>query len=245
MPRSATRPAQYGWSAAWGTTTWGAPARAAVVVVPAPPWCTTAATRPNSACWLTSPTAKQSSRSSIRRQAGPAAGDERAAALRADRLDGHPGDVLRRAGMLPKPTYTGGVPASRNATSSAGSGRSSGSDPRAGLHDVEVRRLRPGVQDRVRRQPRVLAEDVVADVVHRRQAACGPVGVERRAEQRVHALGVQLPQHPVVGHLRWERPARQRERRVVRRRQEDRAVARVHGADAQFLGHRPRAGHGR
>ena len=28
----------------------------AVVVVPAPPWCTTAAPRPNSACWLTSPT---------------------------------------------------------------------------------------------------------------------------------------------------------------------------------------------
>jgi hypothetical protein len=28
-----------------------------------------------------------------------------------------------RMGMLPKPTYTGGVPASRNATNSAGSGR--------------------------------------------------------------------------------------------------------------------------
>ncbi len=30
-------------------------------------------------------------------------------------------------GMLPKPTWTGGSPASRNATNSAGSGRSSGS----------------------------------------------------------------------------------------------------------------------
>lgn len=59
MPRSATRPAQYGWFTTWSTTTWGAPARVAVVVVPAPPWCTTAAGRPNSACWLTSPTAKQ------------------------------------------------------------------------------------------------------------------------------------------------------------------------------------------
>lgn len=59
MPRSATRPAQYGWFTTWSTTTWGAPARVAVVVVPAPPWCTTAASRPNSACWLTSPTAKQ------------------------------------------------------------------------------------------------------------------------------------------------------------------------------------------
>ncbi len=37
MPSSATRAAQYGWSTICGTTTWGAPARAAVVVVPAPP----------------------------------------------------------------------------------------------------------------------------------------------------------------------------------------------------------------
>nr|WP_220504528.1 hypothetical protein [Microbispora sp. H13382] len=43
------RPAQYGRSAAWGTITWGAPARAAVVVVHAPPWCTTAATRASDA----------------------------------------------------------------------------------------------------------------------------------------------------------------------------------------------------
>ena len=72
-----------------------------------------------------------------------------------------------------------------------------------------------------------------------------PVGVERRAEQRVHALSVQVPQHPVVGHLRGERPARPRRRLVVRRRQGDRLEARVHVADAQFLGHRPRAGRGR
>jgi len=30
-----------------------------------------------------------------------------------------------------------------------------------------------------------------------------PVGVERRAEDRVIALGVEFPQHPVVGHVRW------------------------------------------
>lgn len=34
--------------------------------------------------------------------------------------------VEARMGMLPKSTYTDGVPASRNATSSSGSGRSSG-----------------------------------------------------------------------------------------------------------------------
>jgi hypothetical protein len=40
-------------------------------------------------------------------------------------------------------------------------------NPRAGLHDVEVRRLLPRAQGRVRRQPRVAGEDVVADLVHR------------------------------------------------------------------------------
>jgi hypothetical protein len=49
----------------------------------------------------------------------------------------------------------------------------------------------------------VVAEEVVADMVHRRQAVGYPVGVERRAEHRVIALGVKLPQHPVVGHVRW------------------------------------------
>jgi hypothetical protein len=43
--------------------------------------------------------------------------------------------VEARMGMLPKPTYTGGVPASRNATDSAGSGRTSGRI-HAGLYDV-------------------------------------------------------------------------------------------------------------
>jgi hypothetical protein len=40
-------------------------------------------------------------------------------------------------------------------------------NPGAGLHDVEVRRLLPRAQGRVRRQPRLAGEDVVADVVHR------------------------------------------------------------------------------
>jgi len=52
-------------------------------------------------------------------------------------------------------------------------------DPRAGLDDVEVRRLLQRVQDRVRRQPRLVADDVVADVVHRWQANRRPVRVER------------------------------------------------------------------
>ena len=212
--------------------------------MPAPPWCTTAATRPNSACWLTSPTAKQSSWSSIRaRSAQPRARRTRRPCARIASMATRAMSCGAR--MLPKPTYTGGGPASRNASSSGRERAFVGQDPRAGLHHVEVGRLLPGGQDRVRRQPRLVAEDVVADVVHRRQADRRPVGVERLAVHRVIALGVQLPQHPVVGHVRWEWPARQRVRPVVRRRQEDRAVAHVHGVDAQFLGHRQRAGRGR
>ncbi len=66
---------------------------------------------------------------------------------------------------------------------------------------------------------------MVADVVHRRQADRRPVGVERVAVQRVHPLGVHVPQHPVVGHARRERPARPRQRRLVRRRQDARNEA--------------------
>ncbi len=55
----------------------------------------------------------------------------------------------------------------------------------------------------------------------------------------------QFIQHPSVAHVRWDWPARQRLRRVVRRRQVDRAEAHVHKADAQLLGHRPCAGRGR
>jgi hypothetical protein len=39
----------------------------------------------------------------------------------------------------------------------------------------------------------VVAEDVMADVVHRRQAVRDPLGVERRTEHRVIALGGKLP----------------------------------------------------
>ncbi len=209
----------------------------------APPWWTTAATRENSACWLTSPTTKQSSRSSIRaRSAQPRETRARRPCPRTALMA--TGARSFGARMLPKPTYTGGVPASRNPTKSAGSGRSSGRI-HAGLHDLEVRRFLPGGQGRVRRQPRVVGEDEVADVVHRWQADRRPLGVERRAVQRVVVVDVQVIQHPAVGHVRWDRPARQRERPVVRRRQEDRAVAHVHGADAQLLRHGPCAGGGR
>ena len=116
-----------------------------------------------------------------------------------------------------------------------------GQDPRAGLHDVEVRRTRPRAQDRVRRQPRPVGEDVVADVVHRRQADRRPVRVERVTVQRIHALGVHVPQHPVVGLARRERPARPRQRRLVRRRDAAGEEADEHVVDAQLLRNRSHA----
>ena len=144
MPRAATRLAQYGWSAHWGTTTWGAPARVAVVVVPAPPWCTTAATRPNRACWLTSPMMKQSPASSTgtgrpsrgrRARGGPGRGSPRwppgrcppgRACCRSPRTPGRAG-VQERLQFGRQRAFVG-------------------QDPRAGPHDVEVRRPRPGTE---------------------------------------------------------------------------------------------------
>jgi hypothetical protein len=52
-------------------------------------------------------------------------------------------------------------------------------DPRSGLHDGEIRRLLPRAQDRVRRQPRVIGEQELADVLHRWQVDRRPVGVDR------------------------------------------------------------------
>ena len=222
MPRSATRPAQYGWSAALGyhhlrrAGPGGRRRRARAAVVhdgghPAEQRLLVDLADDEAVV----PVVDQG-------QVGPAAGDEHAAALRADRLDGHPGDVLRGAHGHAAEAHVHRWRAGVQERHQLGRERAFvRQDPRAGLHDVEVRRLLPRVQDRVRRQPRPVGEDVVADVVHRRQADRRPVGVDRRAEQRVDALGVQVPQHPVVGHLRRERPARLRERRVVRRRQDE------------------------
>ena len=81
--------------------------------------------------------------------------------------------------MLPKPTYTGGVPASRNASSSAGSGRSSGR-----IHAPVCTTSRSAGSCQGARTGSAASHgwsviDVVADVVHRWQADRRPVGVER------------------------------------------------------------------
>ena len=117
--------------------------------------------------------------------------------------------------MLPKPTYTGGSPASRNASSSAGSGRSSGR-----IHAPVCTTSRSAVPSHGPRVGSAASHGWsvnmnVADVVHRRQADRGPVGVDRRSEQRVPVLGVRVVQH-----------VRREEHVPVR--------------DAQLLGHRLR-----
>jgi hypothetical protein len=162
MPSPATRAAQYGWSAIWGTTTCGARpgrrrrrARAAVVHHGG---------HPAEQLLLVDLADDEAVVDVVDRgQAGPAAGEDDTAALRPDRLDGHPGDVLRdvrghaaeahvhrrRAGIQER------LQPLRERTVV-------GQDPRPGLHDVEVGHALRRTQDRVRGQPRLVGEDVVA-----------------------------------------------------------------------------------
>ena len=78
-------------------------------------------------------------------QVGPAAADEHAAALRADRLDGHPGDVRRGAHGHAAEAHVHRRCAGVQERHQLGRERAFvRQDPRAGLHDVEVRRLRHG-----------------------------------------------------------------------------------------------------
>jgi hypothetical protein len=171
-------------------------------------------------------------------QIGPAAGEKCTAALRADRFDGHMGDVhggaQRHAAEAHVHRWCAGVQ-KRHQLGREGSFVRQ--QPRAGLDDVEVRRFLPWPQGRVSREPRVVGEGVVTDVVQRWQADRRPVAVERRPKQRVRVPGVQVPHHPVADLVRREQPARMLWRRVVRRRQVGRVVARVYVVDAQLLGH--------
>jgi hypothetical protein len=86
---------------------------------------------------------------------------------------------------------------------------------------------------------------VGADVVDGRQADHGPAGVERLTYKRVVVGDVHGVQFPGVGHVRRDRPTRQRLRPVVRRRQVERAPVHEHRRDAEQFGDRPGTGHGR
>jgi hypothetical protein len=179
-------------------------------------------------------------------QVGPALADHGATALRADHLDGDPRGVLRGAHGHAAEARVHRWFARVQERFEPGRERPVvGHDPRAGLHDVEVGGLLPRIEHRVRRQPRAVADDEVEDAAHRRQAVGRALGVQRRLEQRVDVLGLQLPQRPVV-RLRRQGQTRVRQpRRVVRCRQGELLERRVHVRDAQLFGHRPRPGRGR
>ena len=128
------------------------------------------------------------------------------------------------ARTLPKPTYTGGVPASRNASSSAGSGRSSGR-----IHAPVCTTSRSGEPGHGHRIGSAASHGRSVKTWSRTLSTGGrPIAARWAlsgvAVQRVHPFGVHVPQHPVVGHARRKRPARPRQRRMVRRRQDAAAV---------------------
>ena len=82
-------------------------------------------------------------------QVRPAAGDECAAALRADRLDGHPGDVRRGAHGHAAEAHVHRWCAGVQERHQLGREQANvGQDPPAGLHDVEIRQLLPRPQSR-------------------------------------------------------------------------------------------------
>ncbi len=141
--------------------------------------------------------------------------------------------------MLPKPTYTGGSPASRNASSSFGSGRSSGRIQAPVWTMSRSVSSFHGARSGSAASQGLVREDVVADVVDRGQADRRAAPVERLRVQRVDALRVLCPEHPVVGLAHGRLPAGPRRRREVPRRQPEDVEGREHVADAELLGDIP------
>ena len=173
-------------------------------------------------------------------QVGPPSAQQNAATLRTDGLDGDSRGVLGGADATEARVHRrwAGV---QERLQIRRQGPLVKQDPCARLHDVEVRRTRPRPQRRVARQPRLVAVDVVANVVHRWQSERRPVGVERGTVERLNPLGVHVP-HRLVVCVRRKRLARPRQRRLMRRRQDARHERHAHVRDAQCLGYRPYAG---
>jgi hypothetical protein len=176
-------------------------------------------------------------------QLGPAARDDRAATLRANRLDHDLRRVLpglqRHAAEAHVDRRRAGIEELQQLARQRTLVRQ---NPCAGLHDIEIRRFLPRRQHRIRGEPRMAGEDMTANVVHLRQPHRCTVDVELLAEQRVHRRDVQLPELAVVGHIGWQRMSGKCVRRVVRRWQPDRAERCIRVADAELLSHRLRGG---
>ena len=173
-------------------------------------------------------------------QVGPAAAQQNAVPMGADGLDGDSGGVLRGADAAEARVHRrcAGI---QERLQIWWQGPLVRQDPRAGLHDVEVRRTGPRAQRGVARQPWLVAVDVVANVVHRWQSERCPVRVERGAVKRLDPLGIHVPHRPVVC-LRRKRLARPRQWRLMRRRQDARHERHAPVRDAECLGYRPQAG---
>ncbi len=156
-----------------------------------------------------------------RARAGPARGPPRSA-TRATSVDA-------RMGMLPKPTYTGGVAGVEERLQLGRERAFVGQDPRAGLHDVEVRRgcghgPRTGSAASHGRSVKTWSRTLSTGgrpIDARWVLSAAPNSAFKLSASRSHSTRLSVS-------LRRERPARQRERPVVRRRQHDRAVGHVH-----------------
>jgi hypothetical protein len=150
-------------------------------------------------------------------QVGPPTLEDHAPPVRTNGVDGHLGDIRGAVHGHAAETDVHRFGTGVQERDEVGGERSFvGEEPGTGLDGFEVGGQQPRVEDGVRREPRSVAEDVATDIVDGREPSGGPAGVEAVAEQDVGALGVEVPQHPVVGDLRRVRPAGVGEGRVVR-----------------------------
>ena len=106
----------------WGTTTCGTPARNAAAVVPAPPWWTTPATRPNSqSCGTSSSTSTPGGRADgVEARPSPRAAPPARPPRARPRGPAPTSRRDRPPVMLPNPIATGAGPSARNASSAGG-----------------------------------------------------------------------------------------------------------------------------
>ncbi len=115
-----------------------------------------------------------------------------------------------------------------------------GQDPCSGLDDVEIRQVLPWRQERIRGQPGSTREDVVTDVIERRQAELRAPLVQGLEVQRVHPLRVLSPEHPVVSLVLRRLLAGAGSWCEMPRWQPEDVERREHIADAELLGDRSR-----
>ncbi len=177
------------------------------------------------------------------RHVGPSGGDDGTTADRARGVDSarHLAELLRRAHAA-EAKVDGRLAGVEKRFQVKGQWTLVRQNPGAGLNDRAIRRIGPGPERLVGREPGPVAEHVTAYVAHGCQAHGCPMGVERGAERAGEAFGITSPKLAVVGRggLRRLSPKRKCGRRVMRRWQNGEAVGGEDVADAHLLGHRAR-----